>query len=240
MALIRIGIATFFKPVVSVVEELFPAGTDQAMVQVQEHGWQVDGPDRYCGRCGVSAGPYSTAPGGCPSCVDRPLPWQRFVRLGPYESPLTDWIRAMKFARQWSWAEWFGQQLAELVPDSSPGRSTVVCPVPMPRRRRWQRGFNQAQLMAGVLAVRRGWPVLELLHRRRHRRPQAGLCLTERLANARGSFAAKSIDLSGWEVWLVDDLKTTGATLSACARLLQRAGADYVSVAVAAVADLRK
>ena len=240
VAALRSRFAALFKPVVPVLEELFPAGTNEAMVQVQEHGWGVDAPGGYCGRCGASAGPYSIAPGGCPLCIDRPLPWQRFVRLGAYEMPVTNWIRAMKFAGQWSWAEWFGQLLAEVVPEPSPGLEVVVCPVPMPRRRRWRRGFNQAQLMAGALAARRGWPVLDLLHRRRHRRPQAGLSPTERLANARGSFAVKSIDLSGWEVWLVDDLKTTGATLGACARLLQRAGADYVSVAVAAVADLKR
>jgi len=113
----------------------------------------------------------------------------------------------------------------------------AVCAVPMHWLRRWGRGFNQAQLIAESIAKARAWPTAPILKRTRRTAPQINLTPSQRAHNISGSIAIESVDLSGWEIWLVDDVKTTGSTLNLCARLLRKAGAMTVNVAVAAVAD---
>ena len=76
-----------------------------------------------------------------------------------------------------------------------------------------------------------------MLRRTRYTHPQTSLPPAKRADNVRESVAARRVDLSGWHIWLIDDVKTTGATLAACTRLVRRAGASRVFIAVAAVAD---
>ena len=199
--------------------------------------WRPDGPETYCPRCGASAGPGSVTSDGCAFCRGKAVAWQRLTRLGAYEEPLSDWIKAMKFGREWTWGRWLGQRLAEHVPPPLPGVPVVVCPVPMPWARRWRRGFNQAAVMAEALAAARGWPYLPALKRTRHTVPQTAIAPSQRALNVRDSITARPIDLTGWQVVLVDDVKTTGSTLGLCTRLLRDRGAASIHAAVAAVAD---
>ncbi|MEM6459258.1 MAG: phosphoribosyltransferase family protein [Planctomycetota bacterium] len=217
------------------VNGLMPSSVASALGDAD--GWSPDGADAYCGRCGASAGPGSTDASGCVFCRGKPIAWSGTVRLSGYVEPMDGWIKAMKFGRHWSWGPHLGRLLAEGVEMPEDGNSVVVCPVPMPWRRRWGRGFNQSALMAEALAAARGWPCVELLRRTRHTAPQTAVPPSRRAANIRGSFALRPIDATGCRVLLVDDVKTTGATLHACAGLLKKAGADEVRVAVAAVAD---
>ena len=202
-----------------------------------EPTWEAGDEDHACPRCGASAMPESVTAEGCVRCRGQRLAWQRFVRLGAYHDGLDAPIREMKFDKQWAWARRFGEALAEAVPQPFDESKTVVCPVPMHWRRRWGRGFNQASLIANALGQHRGWPVVAALSRPRYTAPQSGLPISQRRVNVRGSFAIRWIDLRGYEVVLVDDVKTTGATLSACAELLRDAGARSITAAVAAVAD---
>ena len=217
-------------------DELFPDLIEQA--QAETDPWKPDDAQAYCWRCGASAGPGSVTSRGCAFCVAERVPWDRLTRLGAYATPLDDWIRRMKFRRQWRWSFWFGDRLAEVIDEPFDASKTVVCPVPMHWFRRWSRGFNQSALMSRRVAQRRGWEMAPLLCRTRATWPQPMVPPSRRLANVRTSVGlAESVDLGGWEVLLVDDVKTSGATLSACSRMLRRAGARSVQVAVAAVAD---
>jgi len=221
-----------------VAAELFPSVRQEMMEAVDAEQWRMDQPGAYCGRCGASAGPHAALPGGCAFCIDKPLAWRRLTRLSAYAPPMDQWIRQMKFHGRWAWASWCGQLLAEsLRPRTQRHERVAVCPVPMHWIRRWMRGYNQSQLLVKALAKTCGWPVAPVLRRKRYTRPQTSVAPSQRAANVRSAFAIAPVDLSGWHIVLVDDVKTTGATLGACSRLLKRAGAASIEVAVLAVAD---
>ncbi len=223
-----------------VLSDLAPTIHELALQTQQGAAWHPDESDAYCFRCGATTPSAGVTSRGCANCRDARLRWQRLVRLGPYKSPLSDWIVAMKFQRQWSWAPWLGQRLASALPPITTSENVAVCPVPMHWRRRWHRGYNQAHLIAQTIAHQRHWPLVPLLQRVRHTPPQTRIAPSQRHANVRDSFACRPHDLTGWTVWLVDDVKTTGATLNACAKLLQARGAERIFTAVAAVADPRQ
>ena len=109
---------------------------------------------------------------------------------------------------------------ATFVPD-------IVVPVPLHRTRRRERGFDQAAVLARAVAREAGVKAgLRALERRRDTSRQVGLSRRERRRNVRGAFAARRAMPAC--VWLVDDVATTGATLSEAARALRRAGARRV------------
>jgi ComF family protein len=146
----------------------------------------------------------------------------------------------MKFHRQWCWAEWFGTQLAEALPvPTGAGRSNppLVVPVPMPWRRRWWRGFNQSALLAQRVGTLRNWEVCEVLHRLHHTPPQTRVAYDDRHRNVADSFGTAPIDLGKRPVVLIDDVRTSGSTLTACAQLLKDANAGPIYVGVIAVAE---
>jgi ComF family protein len=222
-----------------ILAELCPTTTETQLQQAHHNGWQIDCPDVYCHRCGSSAGPTSATRSGCAFCVNTPIAWDRIIRLSAYTDPVSRWVVSMKFHRDWSWAPWFGRSLADLVQHPNDTQNTAVCPVPMHWTRRFFRGYNQAHLIAASFAQHRHWPLAPLLRRTRYTSPQTTLPPSRRVSNIRKSVAMKPVDLTGWHIWLVDDVKTTGSTLAACAKLLHRAGASSVNVAVVAVADPR-
>lgn len=214
---------------------LFPATTAVGDEAVAEAGWQPDRPGDYCGRCGATVAEAAVTIEGCPHCRRRRIAWHNLWRLGAYQPPLSNWVIALKFQRAWGWGDWFGDQLARRTPDHE---RAVVVPVPLHWRRRFRRGYDQAGLIARGFAARKGIEVAPLLRRRRATAAQTSLTNREtRLRNVRNAFAMKRVDLTGWTVWLVDDVSTSGSTARACALLLRRAGAERVNLAVAAVAD---
>lgn len=199
--------------------------------------WAPDEAAAYCPRCGASAGEGSVTPRGCAFCLDKTFPWQRLTRLSYYGSPVDDWIRQLKFHRRWRYGGWMGRQLADALDEPHDIDKLIVCAVPMPRFRRWFRGYNQADLIARAVAESKGWTFAPILKRIRHTPPQTAIAPSRRHDNVRHAFALEPVDLKGYEVILIDDVKTSGATLSACTKLLKQAGATSVHAAVIAVAD---
>jgi ComF family protein len=105
----------------------------------------------------------------------------------------------------------------------------VVCPVPLHEARLRERGFDQSELIAEVVADSIDRPLRPLLQRTRPTLPQVGLPVQSRAANVRGAFEARLQEvIEDKRVLLIDDLYTTGATLAECARVLRRAGAAEV------------
>ena len=225
----------------SALKQALPANMgrscDIEVEQAYRNGWHMDPAKQYCPRCGVSAGSAGFHEKGCSFCVKQRIQWDRIVRISSYTGQVAHWIISMKFRRDWSWATWFAEQLADPVRDKCVQDRSVICPVPMHWLRRVRRGYNQAHLMSIALSRATAIPWAALLKRTRYTHPQLTVAPTKRQENVLDSFATTQINLDGWHIWLVDDVKTTGATLNACARLLRRSGAKFISVAVAAVAN---
>ena len=111
----------------------------------------------------------------------------------------------------------------------------AVVAVPLGVRRRRQRGYNQSDVLAHVIASTRGVPVLDQLGRIRDTPPQSARDEATRRSNVAGAFAWSGGQLDGAYLWLVDDVLTTGATAEAAASVLGQAGASLIDVVVVAV-----
>jgi ComF family protein len=112
--------------------------------------------------------------------------------------------------------------------------ATVLVPVPLHRARLWRRRYNQAALLAGEISRLTGIPVMDdVLLRRRHTPPQVGLKREARRQNLAGAFVLSAqgrLRLKGHRVVVIDDVRTTGATLNACSHLLRKAGVERIDV----------
>ena len=184
----------------------------------------------------------------CGLCRRLEPPFARAVAYGSYDGGLRELIHLLKYEQVRPAAAVLGRMLAEAARglDSCWTRTPVmVVPVPLHARKLRQRGFNQSELIARAaikqdatkLGPGRDRLVLHpgILERRRETQSQTGLTRHQRRENIRGSFAvAKPGEVAGREILLVDDVFTTGTTVSECARVLRRAGASKIYVAIVA------
>ena len=107
--------------------------------------------------------------------------------------------------------------------------------MPLHSTRQRERGFNQASLLAELLSVEISVPSRPLLERVRYTTTQTALDRAERMENLRNAFRLrKTANVRNLRVLLIDDVLTTGSTLSECSRVLKRAGAISVHAAMAA------
>jgi len=157
---------------------------------------------------------------------------------GEYEGSLRDIIHAFKYDGRRSLASPLAAMMAETGADVLNGADMIV-PVPLHPWRRLQRGFNQSTELARRLHL----PIVHALWRTRATAPQSGLRPAERRRNVKAAFRLsplRRVALRDRCVVLVDDVRTTGATIEACARVLKDAGAREVrAVTVARAAPSR-
>ncbi len=156
--------------------------------------------------------------------------------FGAYEGQLREMIHLFKYGRMKGIGRRLGGLLATALPVDE--RIDVVVPVPLHWRRQWTRGFNQAEVLGRQIARARRIKVVHALRRRRATNAQAGLSNPKRRLNVTGAFRATAA-VAGLRVLLVDDVMTTGATASACALALKRAGAKSVTLLTLARVDRR-
>ena len=178
----------------------------------------------------------------CPACQPT-LPWlekkESFRKVDhtdgcrsvlTYRDRVKACIRRYKFTPVQAYAVPLGLLMAQCVADHPDIQPDFVTWVPLSRKSRRQRGFDQSRLLARSVARQLSLPLRPTLLKVRHT-PRQSLQQTpaQRRANVLGAFAVRpGADLRGCRVLLVDDVITSGATLSACARELKTAGAAQI------------
>jgi ComF family protein len=179
--------------------------------------------------------------GRCALCRRGVRGFDAAYSFGFYEAELRQLIHLFKYGRVHTLAAPLGKLLARALPHEQ--AFDVIIPMPLHWRKRWQRGFNQSELLAREIGRRTDTPVENALRRVRNTAAQAGLTSAKRRLNVSGAFQARNraaVDaINGRRVLLVDDVMTTGATAASCARALQRAGARQVTLLTLARADRR-
>ena len=190
-----------------------------------------------CARCGLPFAIEAAPDAVCGDCARTPPAYDRARAAFLYKGAGRELILAFKMADR-SWvaprlAAWLHRAAAPLLPDAD-----LVVPVPLHRWRLLARRFNQAAVLAGLMAREAdALAAPDLLVRTRRTPPQTRLSRAARQRNVRGAFAVRPSRahlVAGRSVLLVDDVLTTGATVSACARALRKAGAVRVDVATLA------
>lgn len=179
-----------------------------------------------CQRCGR---PQLQSVEQCVSCFGQPFSLKRVRAATVYTGPIPPIIHQMKYEGYHALA----RPLAGLMTQAwqrIPQHVDLVIPIPLHPDRRRERGYNQSELLVRLLQSELDWDCdFKLLRRIRHTRPQVGLSPLDRRANVQGAFAVEANRVTGKRILLVDDVFTTGATLTAAADELLAAGASSVS-----------
>ncbi len=185
-----------------------------------------------CRTCAIPLnGEYSDQ---CAGCLRTPPSLDACHALFAYQSPIDEWIQALKFRNDLAVARLLGNMLSAHMMAGAVTATVSVLPVPLHKRRLAQRGYNQAKELARPLLKKAGYRVARCDCRRlRHTEPQSTLNRKHRSRNLQGIFDVTT-SLQNQRLLLVDDVMTTGATLNELATALKRAGASRVEAIVVA------
>lgn len=205
-------------------------GTRARVLSGRDGRWEPEPMERACPRCGrgVGEGEVSPEDGRCIGCRPERLGWERLVRLGPHAGLLREAILATKFEgwrRQGAeLGRMLGERLGGALDEANIDRTrAVLVPVPMPTFRRLGRGIDHTLTIARGVSRETGIGIERSLVKLAGR-PQVRVALSERAMNVQGRVRVGLPPRRVPEVVvLVDDVKTTGATLRACSRAIQGA-----------------
>ena len=191
----------------------------------------------YCPRCGRDVGKFAMLAGTCPDCQGKEVCFDRIARAGVYKQNLRKMILAFKNGRTE-----LDSVLGFLANSALQGGGfcsdiELFVPVPLHWTRRLVRGYNQSHVLSGKLRHPMARISTDLVRIRRTKAQPAMTSPAARAKNVAGAFAVRyRHDFTGRKICLIDDIKTTGATLNECAKTLKQAGASKVFAVVLAVA----
>ncbi len=225
----------------SLIDFLYPPGCIICHTRTSEaHGlcpscWAklslIDKP--YCERLGV---PLPSGYEGVlvsPEAIASPPDFLRARSVCHYDETARQVVRKFKYGDRPEMAQLMGRMMTTAGKELLEGCDLVV-PIPLHRLRLWQRRYNQAALLADVIASHAQKPSAPLLlTRTRYTKTQTSLSRNQRHATLRGAFAVSQDwlpRLSGLKIVLIDDVLTSGATANSAARALTKAGALSVDV----------
>lgn len=152
----------------------------------------------------------------------------------------------IKYHRNLAAGQYFGNMLGKKIAQSAFLNDVdTVIPVPLHWKRRWTRGYNQAEVIAGAVAECLGATVrTDILYRTRHTQTQTRLSIDEKGSNVAGAFAVRNgfpLNPDGFRhILLVDDVFTTGSTLHACFSALRSVFPPNVRISIATLAFVGK
>jgi len=179
-------------------------------------------------RCQICGEPLTGSKSICHACHFLPPAYTAMRNFATYEGVVRECIHALKYENNQGLGEFFVDWLVKIVLEER-WLIDVVMPVPLSSIRMRERGYNQSALIARPLATRLAVHYNPFgLQRIRDTQSQVGLSGEERRQNVLEAFEAVPAIVDGMKVLLVDDVMTTGATMSACANALNLAGAKAV------------
>ena len=177
-----------------------------------------------CRTCGLPI----KSPGVCLGCQQDPPPYVALRSWVAFEGPIRPALHRLKYRRNVALGDALSRPIGAFAKSLKWPVDTVVA-VPLGRKRMKERGYNQVALVARPLAELTGWEYHpSALFRARETRSQVGLSAAERQGNMREAFRSDPRIVSGRTILIMDDVATTGATLTACSRALLASGAKAV------------
>jgi competence protein ComFC len=191
----------------------------------------------FCQKCTERFEGVITSTFTCANCAHRAIHFDAAVAAYRSRGIVREIIHSFKYNRQIYLRRLIARWLSAALDDERlrDRRFDVIVPVPLHPTRQRERGFNQASLLAELLSAEISVPSKPLLERTHYTTTQTALDRAERMENLHNAFRLrKTADVRDLHVLLIDDVLTTGSTLSECARVLKRAGAVSVHAATAA------
>ena len=188
--------------------------------------------ENFCEHCGAEKI-------SCSCCLSSSAFLSHITAPFLYTGDIKDKLLAFKFGSKLDEAVFLAQEMSRRFEAVYPGVAIdYVCPVPMTQEEFLNRGFNQSSLLAENVAAILDVQKAELLLKIRNTSRQHTLAQKERLVNLKKAFIAdEKFDITGKNIILCDDIKTTGSTLKECSDVLFAAGANDVYCLCAAAAD---
>lgn len=188
----------------------------------QQKVQEIYGP--VCSSCGL---PQESA-GLCARCEENPPAYLLLRSWAVFANPVQGALHRLKYKRDVGLGEALSGQVADFIAQLNWPVDSLI-PIPLGKKRLKERGYNQVAMIAMPLSIQLGLKYLpRALSRARETRSQVGLSALERQENVRSAFLADDRKVHGRTILVIDDVATTGATLSSAAEALYSAGAQNV------------
>jgi len=178
----------------------------------------------FCEKCGIPVRKI----GLCEKCQTNPPAYRLMRSWAVFDSPVQNALHTLKYRRNIGLGDSIGCQMVDFV-SSLKWDIDVVIPAPLGRQRLKERGYNQVGLVAQPLAYELGLEyVPQALWKARETRSQVGLTISQRRENVSQAYQANPSVVKRKSILLMDDVATTGSTISACTEALLSAGANAI------------